>query len=129
MTELVIAAVFVFTMVAVPQEIGHAPTFQSCSADLNLWSSQVPGFPTSTSEQEQEGTKLLTVREMTQRASYLNDCAQAYPALNKNRSGELSAMASLVLVYQVEIQGRLFHFLHRHDLYEKFRDEDEAGKR
>ena len=71
----------------------------------------------------------LLITEMADRASYLNDCAQAYPALNKNRPGELSALASLSLIYMSEIQGRLFHFLHRHDLSNKFTKEDEAGKR
>jgi hypothetical protein len=127
--RLMIASVFAFTMFATPQEIKHAPTFQACDADLNLWTSQISGFPISTAEQDQKGTKSLTVHEMTNRDSYLNDCAQAYPAFNKNRSGELSALASLSLIYESEIHRRLYHFLHRHDLYDKFIDEDEAGKR
>ena len=127
--KLLIASVFAFTMFAIPQESKHAPTFQSCDADLKLWSSQISGFPTSTTEQEQAGTKSLRVDEMTNRVSYLNNCAQAYPALNKNRPGELSALASLGLIYVSEIQARLFHFLNRHDLSIKFREEDEAGKR
>jgi hypothetical protein len=124
-----IPCVFAFTTFAIPQETKHAPTFQSCDADLNLWSSQIPGFPTSNPQQTQEGTKSLTFHEMTDRASYLNDCAQAYPTLNKNRPGELSQLASLSLMYMSEIQARLFHFLRRHDLTLKFTEEDEAGKR
>lgn len=67
---------------------------------------------------------------MTSRMSYLNDCAEAYPVFNKNRPGEFSALVSLgLLVYEPEIQTRLFHFLDRHGLSGKFTEEDEAGKR
>src|SRR5580658_5196368 len=68
----------VMTASLVAQEVKHAPTFQACDADLNLWSSQIRGFPTSTREQDQESTKSLTVVEMTNRSSYLGDCSQAY---------------------------------------------------
>ena len=66
---------------------------------------------------------------MTNRMSYLNDCAFAYPVFNKNRPGELSVLFSLGFVYDLESKGRLFHFLNRHDLTVKFYEEDEAGKR
>jgi hypothetical protein len=134
-TRFLIASVFAFTMFAftmfaVPhQEIKHAPTFQSCYAHLNLWTSQISGFPTFTAEQDQEGTKSLMVDEMTDRVSYLNDCSQAYPVFNKNRPGEMSASFSLSWVYVQEMHRRLHHFLDRHDLTAKFYEEDEAGKR
>jgi hypothetical protein len=112
-TRLLIASVLAFTIFAIPQEIKHAPTLESCTADLNLWTSQISGFPTSTAEQDQEGTKSLTVHELTNRVTYLNDCAQAFPALNKNRPGELSTLASLSFIYESEIHRRLYHFLHR----------------
>jgi len=76
MKRLLIFGWLILTASIVGQEIKHAPTFQSCQADLNLWTSQIPGFPTSTSEQDQEGTESLTVHEMTNRMSYLNDCAR-----------------------------------------------------
>jgi hypothetical protein len=119
----------VMTASLVGQEVKHAPTFQACDADLNLWSSQIRGFPTSTREQDQDSTKSLTVVEMTNRMSYLGDCSQAYPVFSKSRPGELSVLASLCLVYQQEMQGRLLHFLSRHDLTAKFYEEDEGGKR
>ena len=128
-TQLLLASVFVLSMLATPQEIKHAPTFQSCQADLNLWTSQIPGFPTSTAEQDQEGTNSLTVQEMTNRLSYLNDCALAYPVFSKNRPGEFSALFSLGLVYESETKRRLYRFLDRHGLSDKFTQEDEAGKR
>jgi hypothetical protein len=128
-SKLLIASIFTFATFAFPQEIKHAPTFQSCNADLNLWASQIPGFPTSTVEQDRDGIKPLTTHEMINRTSYLNDCGQAYPGLNKNRPGELSALFSLGLIYEQEIQRRLFHFLDRHGLSDKFAQEDESGKR
>jgi hypothetical protein len=128
-TKPLIVSVFALATFAVPQEIAHAPALQSCTADLNLWTSQIPGWPIPTPEQGQEGTKSLTVHEITNRISYLSDCAQAYPVLNKNRTGELSALSSLTLVYESEIQMRLFHFLGRHGLADKFTEEDETGKR
>jgi hypothetical protein len=127
--RLLVASVFAFTMFAVSQDVKHAPTFQSCDADLNLWTSQIPGFPASTAEHDQEGTKSLTVQEMTNRMSYLDDCARAYPIFNKNRPGEFSALFSLGLIYESEIKRRLSHFLDRHGLSDKFAEEDEAGKR
>lgn len=128
-TKLLVACVLALSMSAIPQEVKHAPTLDSCAADLNLWISQIPGWPTSTGVQDQEGTRSLTAQEITKRGAYLNDCGQAYPVLNKNRPGELSAIASLGLIYESEIQRRLFHFLDRHGLSEKFTQEDEAGKR
>jgi hypothetical protein len=128
-TRLLLPSVLVLTMLAASQEMKHAPTLQSCEADLNLWSSQIPGYPTSTSEQDQEGTKSLTVHEMTDRLSYLNDCSLAYPAFNKTRPGEMSALFSLSWVYVQEMHRRYLHFLDRHSLSAKFYEEDEAGKR
>ena len=127
--RLLSAFVVVFTILSTSQDVGHATSLQSCSADLNLWTSQVPGWPTSTAEQDQEGTKSLTVREIRNRLSYLDDCGRAYPVLNKNRPGEFSALSSLGLIYASEIRRRLFHFLDRHGLSDKFTQEDEAGKR
>ena len=109
--------------------VQHAPTLQACEADFNLWSSQIKGFPTSTTEQDQEGTKLLTVTQIVSRLSYLDDCSRAYPVLSKNRPGELSALFSLELIYVQEIQKRQLDFLSRHGLTEKFYAEDDAGMR
>jgi hypothetical protein len=126
---LLLISVFAFAASAVSQGIKHAPTLESCSADLNLWTSQIPGFPTSTAEQDQAGTKALTVAETTSRLSHLDECSRAYTALNKNRIGELSELFSLELIYVQEIQIRRLHFLSRHGLTAKFYEEDETGKR
>jgi hypothetical protein len=111
------------------QEVKHAPTLQSCVADLNLWTSQIPGWPNPNPEQVREGTKGLTVQEMRGRVLSLNYCTSAYPALNRSKSDELSSSLSLFIVYDNEIQERLMNFLDRHNLIVKFTLEDEAGKR
>ena len=101
---------------------------QSCAADLNLWASQV-GYPVSTEEQNRAGTKSLTIHQMHSKIVYLNDCAQAYPVFSKSTSGELPALFSLIMIYDTEIEERLYSFLDRHGLSEKFYQEDETGKR
>lgn len=126
---LIIVSMFAFTLIAVPQEVKHAPTLQNCAADLNLWTSQISGWPTPTDEQEQESTKSLSVREMRLRASSIGDCTGAYPALMKARPNELPATFSLVIVYDRQIKARLWAFLDRHGLSDKFMQEDDEGKR
>ena len=124
-----VTLIFAFCAIAVPQEIKHAPALQTCTADLNLWTAQVPGWPNPNPEQVREGTKTLTVKEMQQRAFYLSNCSSAYPTLNRAKPSELSPVFSLTMVYDNEIQERLFSFLDRHNLIVKFTLEDEAGKR
>ena len=122
-----ILAVFV---TPAPQEVKHAPTLQSCTADLNLWTSQIPGWPKPSTEQIREGTKTLTVKEMQDREVYIGDCANAYPAeVNRPKNDGVSASLYLIMVYDIEIEERLFGFLRRHSLLDKFTAEDETGKR
>ena len=120
---------FTFCAATVPQEPKHAPTLQSCTVDLNLWTAQIPGWPNSSAEQAREGTKALTFNEMGARIASLNDCVSAYPTLNRARAGELSMPFSLVGIYHGETAERYFDFLDRHNLLVKFIQEDEAGKR
>jgi hypothetical protein len=126
---LILSGSLSFAQTASPQ-VQHAPTFEACDADLRLWTAQIPGYPNSSFEQGQEGTKLLTATEMYNRISYINECAQAYPVFYKSRNAnELPGTLSLVQVYIVEIAQRHNHFLERHALSAKFQEEDEAGKR
>ena len=112
-----------------PQEVKHAPTLQSCTADLNLWTSQIPGWPKPSTEQIREGTKTLTVKEMQEREAYIGDCASAYPEINRAKNDGVSTGFYLIMAYDIEIEERLFGFLRRHSLLDKFTAEDEAGKR
>jgi hypothetical protein len=113
----------------IPQEIKHAPALQSCAADLNLWASQIPGWPIPTLDQLESGTKSLTVDEMEGRVSSMNECFQSYPLLQKSSPGDLPAALSLMGFYQQEVQLRYFSFLVRHHLLDKFKEEDNAALR
>jgi hypothetical protein len=66
---------------------------------------------------------------MRGRGISLGNCSNAYPALNRSKSNDLSPAFSLTTVYDGEIQERLMNFLDRHNLLVKFTLEDEAGKR
>jgi hypothetical protein len=131
MMKFIILSVGVFLSCAasMSQEVKHAPTFQSCAADLNLWTSQIPGWPNPSVEQSRGGTKNLTVQEMRGRVLAVSECSISYPLLDRSKPNELSASISLTMVYDNEIQERLMNFLDRHNLIVKFTLEDEAGKR
>src|SRR5438309_1408792 len=72
--KLLLASVFAVAIFAVPQEIKHAPTLQSCAADLDLWACQIPGWPSPTLDQVESGTKSLSVHEMEGRGSSMSEC-------------------------------------------------------
>ena len=105
------------------------PTIQSCIADLNLWTSQIPGFPNTTAEQIRAGTKSLTMQQISAREISIEDCSNAYPALMKSKEGHEPAALSLLTIYAMEEKDRYFDFLLRHNLHSKFTEEDDAGKR
>src|ERR1700687_389322 len=121
-------AVFLYAH-AVPHEIKHAPTLQSCSADLNLWSAQIPNWPDPSPEQLHEGVKTLTVEEMSRRVLYLSDCIKAHPVLQRSKPDEPPTYFSLFMFYNGESGDGYLNFLVRHNLFFKFKQEDETGKR
>ena len=129
--RLIAFSVFAFAVCATAgaQDVKHAPTFETCTADLNLWTSQIPGWPRPNLDQVRDGTKDLAVSEMTKRAEFLNECTGAYPAFLKSGRDEIPATLSLLQVYEGERGTRMLHFLTRHNLLTKFIDEDESGKR
>ncbi len=128
--QLAIAAlVFAIAVVAVSQDVKHAPTFQSCVGDINLWSSQIPGFPEPSYDQVRSGTKSLTVHEIDGRRKSMGECIGAYPVLGKGQTSDLSAAMSLNSYYDDEVEMRYFDFLNRHGLINKFNEEDQAGQR
>jgi hypothetical protein len=119
----------VFCATAGSQDVKHAPTFEACTADLNLWTSQIPGWPNPNLDQVREGTKNLAMSEMDRRLDSLGECSGAYPAFLKSKSNEIPAMLALIQVYHAERAERMLDFLSRHNLLLKFIEEDEAGKR
>ncbi|MFI5071585.1 MAG: hypothetical protein ACHP8A_11910 [Terriglobales bacterium] len=115
--------------IATAQDVKHAPTLESCVADTNLWSSQIPGFPFPTPDQLQGGTKSLTVRELKGRGNYLVDCISAYPQqLYDARKGTMPT-AQLSMDYDSITGLRYAHFIVRHHLWDEFESEDQAGER
>lgn len=119
-------SVIALSAFVVPQDIKHAPTLDSCTADVNLWSS---GMASHSAHQMLEATKSLTVHEMEERIVQLGDCYGAYPALRQTRVEELPVTIALQETYQEAIYERLFNFLARHNLSAEFQKEDEAGTR
>jgi hypothetical protein len=111
------------------QGVKHAPTLQSCVADINLWSSQIPGFPESGLDQIRTGMKSLTMKEIDGRVSSLGECVNSYPMLGKPQAGDLPAIITLLSFYDSEKELRYINFLHRHELLGKLKEEDAAGLR
>jgi hypothetical protein len=125
----IVVVIFALAVAAVPQEIKHAPTLQSCVADLNLWTSQIPGFPESNLDQVRSGTRPVTMQEIDGRISSLGECMNAYPVVGRSVGGNMSAAMGLLSCYDVEKESRYVDFLHRHGLLDKFKEEDAAGQR
>jgi hypothetical protein len=111
------------------QDVQHAPTLETCVADVNLWTSEIPGWPNTSLDQIREGTNPLSVRVIQSRILSVTECSSAHPQLNQAKSGELAASSALPHLYELEMQRRLLDFLDRHGLRAKFTEEDEAGKR
>ena len=120
--------VFAGSFVAISQEVKHAPTLEQCTADMNLWAGEIPGWPAVSAVQN--GTRALTVKDMGERMRYIHDCGSAYPSLHKGTDPDkLPLPQSLISAYEGEIRNRLLDFVERHGLLDKFRQEDQAGKR
>jgi hypothetical protein len=127
MKYAIITAVIIASTLASGQT-KHAPTFEQCVADLNLWTSEIPGWPTGEIEQIRKGTKTLSIRQINERVDSLWDCAFAQPKLMKgDPSKEVPLPLSIIELYQVEIRLRHDDFLVRHGLLKKFYAEDAAG--
>lgn len=111
------------------QEVRHAPTLEACAADMNLWRGEIPAT-SDINNSIRTGTKNLTVKGMQKRIEYIQDCASAYPQLlQSGDSSRVPLTVSLVIEYRTEITQRLTDFLERRDLWSKFLEEDDAGKR
>jgi len=130
MKNSLVVLVLAMSLATVAQQTEHAPTLESCVADLNLWEFEMHGWPNPSSAQEREATKRLTFDQINHRVISLAECMDAHPGLAKNK-GPDSANESLTLadIYNAELQLRLSNFIDRHGLTQKFMDEDAAGKR
>ena len=124
--------VFVITLatIAGAGEIKHAPTLEACTADINLWVSELKQWPKETPDQARKDLETLTYADLADRSAYLNDCLQAHRELADEARGKLSAATTLILVdYSSEMRNRLVDFIERHSLFPKFTAEDATGKR
>jgi hypothetical protein len=127
--QLTLAPVLIaLSVLAVPQDVKHAPTLQSCVGDINLWSSQIQNFTEPTYDQVREGLKAITMHEIEGRTKSLATFVSAYPMLGKGQDGNLSAAMTLSSYYDTEMQVRYFDFLYRHEMLNKFTEEDEAAQ-
>jgi len=114
---------------ALPQEVKPSPKLEECVADLNLWSSEITGYPNPSVDQIHDSLKSQTLKEIDGRSLSIGACAQAYPELQKAEAGRLSAAQSLLEMYGHERTKMLLDFLVRHNLVNKFHEEDAAGQR
>ena len=100
------------TILAVGQEIKHAPTVAQCQADQRLWFSKIEG----------ESSTLPKYDVLSEWAIEMGDCKTVDPVnFNKyyNLHGEIDAERAL----------RMIDFIDRQGLRQKFLAEDAAGKR
>jgi len=116
-------------IVGLHQDVRHAPTLESCAADINLWTSERPGLPVATLDQLRKAMKPITVQELGGRISALDRCTESHPSLAKALPGEEAPAELLVALYNGEMKQRLMDFLDRHGLGAKFIEEDKEGKR
>jgi hypothetical protein len=118
---VIVVALFAIPMVVASQEVKHAPTLKSCSADIRLWSSEIPLGESA--EQLEAATKSLTAREIAVREKALSDCQIAHPERGWPEVNTLQTVYDMLLIERYSV------FVARHGMYDKFIEEDEAGMR
>jgi hypothetical protein len=103
----------VFVLAAVGQDVQHAPTVAQCQADQRLWLAEI---------EEGDSSKLPTVNILTKRSDELDDCQKVDP---DNVGKYVNATSEIDILKAT----RMVHFLRRNGMFQKFLDEDAAGKR
>jgi hypothetical protein len=119
---------------AVPsQDVKHAPTLESCASSINVWISEaMPGIGMKNVpkvEYKSDTYKRLTYIELRFRTSFLYDCIMDHRELIARDDATGWGAATLPPGYEGEMKERLKSFIDRHGLFEKFIEEDVAGKR
>jgi hypothetical protein len=108
-----------FSAYSTAQEVKHAPTVEQCSADVKLWSAEAGMMAGQKIDFDSEPVETVEARgeEMTK-------CSVIDQSEEFNRGYEqFSDAADLV------VKERMWNFLERHGLYQKFLAEDREGKR
>jgi len=113
MKHLLILVVMTASLVG---QVEHAPTVAQCQADQRLWLAKI--------EADANGDKTGLPNIYTMRAwgVEMTQCRDVDPS---NHSKYYNTEAEIA----TDEMLRLRHFLDRHDLMEKFFEEDAAGKR
>ena len=94
-------------------QVEHAPTVAQCQADQRLWISKI---------EEGDSPRLPAFTVLTQWSHEMIECGKVDPNNEQryyNTGSEIDEVES----------NRLLGFLDRHGLYQKFLEEDAAGKR
>lgn len=110
--HLLILTVVMATSLTVGQ-VEHAPTVAQCQADQRLWLSRI---------EEVDSSRQPVFRLLTEWSHEMAECEHVDPSNQLryyNTEYEIDALES----------KRLLHFIVRHDLMDKFVEEDAAGKR
>jgi hypothetical protein len=94
------------------QEVKHAPTVEQCRADQRLWLDKLEG----------SADPLPTFVTLNRWSLEMADCGSVDPA-NDTRYYNVRAEITAIQV------TRFLDFLARHELFDKFIEEDNAGKR
>lgn len=95
------------------QEIKHAPTVEQCRADQRLWMGKL---------EESARDYLPSFGTLADWQGEMRNCESVDP---ENRPRYYNVLGEI----GAEQDMRLEHFLDRHELYDKFIEEDKAGKR
>jgi hypothetical protein len=113
MKRLVLAGL-VLTASLVGQDVQHAPTVAQCQADQRLWLSKI--------EDTDNASALPTFDVLSKWQREMSDCKTVDPSEELkyyNTGAEIRTMQGI----------RLMNFIARHGLWDKFKEEDAAGKR
>ena len=109
MKRLLVLSWMILTASLVGQ-VKHAPTLAQCQADQRLWLADM------------DSSKRLTYEVLTRREREMLEC-------EKVDDPNLDLYYNTAVDMDEEALLRLVHFLDRHQLLGKFREEDAAGKR
>jgi hypothetical protein len=97
-------------------QVEHAPTVAQCQADQRLWLAKIEA------DANRDKTGLPNIYAMRAWGLEMTQCKDVDPS---NRFKYYNTEAEI----STDEMLRLRHFLDRHDLMEKFIEEDAAGKR
>ncbi len=118
MIPLRVFVVLIFGVVAILHGFAfaqdHAPTLEQCKADVNLWNNEF----------QHNGYVNVSIHELNERSKELSACLVSYP---KDPSHGL--WVDVHVQFHSVMEYRYSAFIARHNLFNKFMEEDKQGKR